>query len=64
MTDKKGNWLGKGLFGVKENLFHIKSNFETTKNGEYKFSITHGMRNNNLNGVNEIGFIINEKSNE
>ena len=58
LSDGKGNWLGKGMTAVKENLFYYKKDFSFGKKGIYRISIKHGMRSSFLKGVIDVGLRI------
>ena len=53
-----GEWLGKGFGELKilESIFHRDVTF--SKTGVYTIKIQHGMRENNLKGINDIGFMV------
>jgi len=56
ITNKYGQWLGRGLGNMKDNylMFNKSRNFKNS--GDYKIIIRHGMRNHQLIGVNKLGF--------
>ena len=56
-----GKWLGSGVGEIKHNLLKFKEN-QTMHSGLYKYKIVHGMRDNVLIGIEDIGLRI-EKSN-
>ena len=56
-----GKWLGSGVGEIKYNLLKFKEN-ETMQSGLYKYKIVHGMRDDILIGVEDIGLRI-ERSN-
>lgn len=57
ITDSYGKWLGRGFGKTRDNYFLEELEiFENT--GQYKFVLTHGMRQNPLTGSNTIGMKI------
>jgi len=58
LADKSGKWLGKGQGRIRENDFLIRSNFLFPQSGTYNFSIEHGMRTDNLTGIEDVGIRI------
>ena len=56
-----GKWLGSGVGEIKYNLLKFKEN-ETMQSGLYKYKIVHGMRDDLLIGIEDIGLRI-ERSN-
>ena len=56
-----GKWLGSGVGEIKYNLLKFKEN-ETMQSGLYKYKIVHGMRDDVLIGIEDIGLRI-ERSN-
>lgn len=65
LADPTGKWLGKSVSGsLIDNsiLFSTKRSFPFE--GEYTFSVQHGMRNNALNEVSDVGFKIKEHKNK
>lgn len=58
MANSDGNWTGKGMGNVKENLLLYRENENFTDTGMYKIHIQHGMRANQLKGLEDLGLII------
>jgi len=56
-----GKWLGSGVGEIKYNLLKFKEN-EPMQSGLYKYKIVHGMRDDVLIGIEDIGLRI-ERSN-
>lgn len=50
-----GEWIGTGFGETKETMFLFKNNFRFPKKGKYIIEIKHGMRANNLVGIEDIG---------
>ena len=61
LADEKGKWYGKGFADIHELSLPYKSNVYFPVRGTYEFSIQHGMRIEDLNGVYDFGLKI-EKS--
>ena len=55
LADVRGKWLGSGVGSIKEMpvLYHQGIKFE--RSGIYTYKIGHGMRDNNLVGINDLG---------
>ncbi|MEN8139225.1 MAG: gliding motility lipoprotein GldH [Bacteroidota bacterium] len=58
MTDVDGQWLGEGLSGLKSNLLYYKKDVVFYAKGDYTVSIQHGMRTENLEGIQDVGLRI------
>ena len=56
-----GKWLGSGVGEIKYNLLKFKEN-ESMQSGLYKYKIVHGMRDDVLIGIEDVGLRI-ERSN-
>lgn len=50
-----GKWTGKGTSGVYYNQFNFRKNIYFPVAGSYTFRIQHGMRDDNLKGLKDIG---------
>jgi gliding motility-associated lipoprotein GldH len=61
LAEPGGKWLGSGVGEIKHNLFKFKEN-QTMQSGVYKFSISHGMRDDLLLGVEDVGLRIEESN--
>ncbi len=55
LANNRGEWLGTGSGGLKEMPVLYEQNKIFKKAGIYQISICHGMRNDLLKGVNDIG---------
>lgn len=62
LADPKGKWMGEGFGGVKTQQIKYKSGVYFPVSGEYTINIQHGMRDEILTGITDIGFRI-EKTN-
>lgn len=65
MAEPSGEWLGKGMGGVKENKLWYKEMIYFSDSGVYKVNISHAMRKNGnveglhvLEGVTDVGLEI------
>jgi gliding motility-associated lipoprotein GldH len=56
VAESDGKWLGKGFGGAKTLQVKFHPDFNFPFNGIYKIKISHGMRDENLKGVRDIGF--------
>jgi gliding motility-associated lipoprotein GldH len=50
-----GEWIGSGIGDVVDNLVMFKQDVRFPRAGNYKVSIRHGMRNDDLKAVHSIG---------
>lgn len=58
LADLKGKWLGTGLGDTKSNRFLFKERLQFPLKGNYKFSVKQGMRQDNLEGISDVGIEI------
>lgn len=58
LADPSGEWLGKGIGGIKTRQALFRQNFCFPDSGHYIFSIQHGMREDVLKGIRDIGIRI------
>jgi gliding motility-associated lipoprotein GldH len=56
LADPTGKWLGEGFGGIKTRQVNYKSGVYFPVSGKYKINIRHGMRENILQGITDIGF--------
>lgn len=61
LADKNGKWLGRGWGSIYFSSFRYKNDMQFKELGKYTFKLTHGMRSNHLEGIQDIGMRI-EKS--
>ncbi len=61
LADEKGNWYGSGLGDVSDLSVPFKTNILFPDEGTYTFNIQHGMRDQNLDGVTDIGIQIRKR---
>lgn len=57
VAEPNGKWKGAGVGAIKSNVFKYKES-QLMEEGIYTFKITHGMRNNVLMGLEDIGLRI------
>ena len=62
LAEPSGKWLGDGFGGKKTLQTSFKQNIQFPVSGDYKVNIYQGMRDENLEGINDVGFRV-EKSN-
>ncbi len=58
LSDEEGNSYGKGISANKELEFVIDDAARFVQRGHYSFEVLQGMRDNPLEGVNSLGFVI------
>jgi gliding motility-associated lipoprotein GldH len=61
LAQPNGKWIGAGVGAIKHNLFKFKQD-QSMEAGIYKIKLSHGMRDEVLVGIEDIGFRI-ERSN-
>ncbi|MEA1885816.1 MAG: gliding motility lipoprotein GldH [Bacteroidota bacterium] len=62
LADEKGNWYGSGLGDVNDLYVPFKTNVRFPAEGIYSFSIQHGMRDKDLDGVTDIGIQVRKRT--
>lgn len=58
LADKTGRWLGTGLGDILDNHILFKENVRFPDAGTYSFSFEHGMRDESLSGILDVGISI------
>ena len=58
LADKKGKWIGKGYGKYRDNQILLRRRGAFPMKGKYKFILKHGMRTDNLEGINAVGIRI------
>lgn len=58
LADEKGKWFGKGTGRLKDNKILFRNKAIFSKKGPYSISITHGMREQTIIGISDIGLMI------
>lgn len=56
LAEPSGKWLGDGFGGLKSLQRVYRRNVYFPVSGDYKINIQQGMREENLEGINDIGF--------
>ncbi|MFB6319982.1 gliding motility lipoprotein GldH [Saccharicrinis sp. FJH54] len=60
LASSYGKWYGSGWGNTYTSLHYYKRNVILNESGEYTISLQHGMRKDELKGVNAVGFRIEE----
>jgi len=55
LATPSGRWTGSGIGDLFDNQFVYKSNVYFPQKGEYTFTIRHGMREDILKGIRDVG---------
>ena len=58
LCDKFGNWTGKGNGRLKDNKFLFQPKVRFPYNGEYIFTVTQGMREEVVDGIESFGILL------
>jgi gliding motility-associated lipoprotein GldH len=58
LADERGKWFGKGFGDIREMDLPFRTGVCFRERGTYTFRVRHGMRNENLNGVYDLGLRI------
>ena len=58
LADRRGKWLGSGIGSVYDMPVLYEQNIQFKTPGVYHYTIVHGMRDNLLIGINDIGMRI------
>lgn len=61
LTDKKGNWLGKGAGGLRQLSTPYKETVQLDSQKTYTVSFRHFMKDETLNGIEKVGVKIMEQ---
>ncbi len=64
LADDRGKWLGKGRNGLIEMPILYEQHFAFDSAGVYTFTLQHGMREQSLRGISDIGVIIEKNGQE
>ncbi len=56
LADPSGKWLGEGFGGIKTKRTIYRSGVYFPVSGNYKINIQHGMREEILDGITDVGF--------
>lgn len=60
LADLSGKWLGKGLGEVKDSKYIFRKRLRFPLKGTYTFRFVQGMRQENLEGISDIGLEISQ----
>ncbi|MBR3557806.1 MAG: gliding motility lipoprotein GldH [Bacteroidales bacterium] len=58
LCDKFGNWTGHGQGRLKDNKFLFQPKVRFPYNGEYTFTVTQGMRDSVVEGIESFGIVL------
>lgn len=58
LADQRGKWLGTGVGAIVEMPVLYQQNIRFEQKGTYRYEIEHGMREDMLIGINDIGIRI------
>jgi gliding motility-associated lipoprotein GldH len=58
LCDKFGNWTGRGNGRLKDNKFLFQPKVRFPYNGEYIFTVTQGMREEEVEGIESFGILL------
>lgn len=58
LADASGRWLGKRTGRYVDTRYYFRRNARFPMQGDYRFAVTHGMRDSAINGLKDIGFRI------
>ncbi|HBL74358.1 MAG: hypothetical protein A2W90_19750 [Bacteroidetes bacterium GWF2_42_66] len=61
LADNAGKWLGSGLGDLFDNQFIYRSNVYFPQRGTYQFNMQHGMRNEMLEGIRDVGIRVEKR---
>ena len=64
LAEPNGKWLGSGLGEIKHMTLQYREEQAMVSGGLYKFRISHGMRDEELFGIEDLGFRIEKSTNE
>ncbi len=58
LCDKFGQWTGKGQGRIKDNKFLFQPKVRFPFNGQYTFTVTQGMRSEEVTGITDFGITL------
>jgi gliding motility-associated lipoprotein GldH len=61
LADQRGRWYGSGIGDIIDHRVSFRENLEFPINGKYRLKVAHGMRQDLLPGITDLGFRL-EKS--
>jgi gliding motility-associated lipoprotein GldH len=62
LCDSRGKWFGKGIGGLWQNQVYYRKNIRFPNSGTYRLYFTQAMRDDNLEGIMDIGIKIERNS--
>ncbi len=62
LADPSGQWLGDGYGGLKTRQVMYRRDVYFPVSGEFKVTIRHGMREETLEGIHDVGFRVEKTS--
>lgn len=63
LADERGRWYGSGIGDIIDYRVSFQENFEFPINGKYRLKVAHGMRQDPLSGITDIGFWLERSQN-
>ena len=57
LADDTGRWTGNGIT-LYQNQFSLRENYHFPDTGQYTISLSHGMYDNRLKGIEDIGLLV------
>lgn len=61
LADRQGNWTGKGFGRIRTNRFMFRDDVWFPEKGVYTFRVEQGMREDQLQGIADVGIRIEKK---
>lgn len=61
LANQRGQWLGNGFGNRKEMPMLYRQGYRFPHSGEYRVRVKHGMRQQSLRGVSDIGLIVTQE---
>ncbi len=58
LADDYGYWLGSGFSGLYLTEHTLKSGAYCTEKGNWEITLTHGMRQDTIKGIQEVGILV------
>lgn len=62
LADDYGYWLGSGFSGLYLTEHPISEVTRFNEKGDWKLTITHGMRDDNIKGIKEVGVLLRKEN--
>jgi gliding motility-associated lipoprotein GldH len=64
LSNSSGKWLGKGIGGLWQNLIYYRKNIKFPVLGTYSISVKQAMREENLDGIVDMGIKVEQSKNK